>query len=236
MNSSKGINLFAALGIALAVIVVIVVVLVLVLGNSGNTPAAAGGGAGGAELGEPALKLNSLDEFQKFAKDEGYEHYVGEDLSGGSMIGVTILGEQAIVTYYFNEQKIANGLEAFYYFNTDVMEEGERQLTELKPEELTMKCRDAAERFCMMFGCNEVPDLYISNYDGSFTKVESDGDFQSILDATGELRLSARDQEGYFWQLSVSGVDGVISANIQKYFDREATKDYVANISLYEEE
>lgn len=232
---SKGINLFALLGIVLGVIAV-VVVLVIVLGNSGGAAPVGGGGAGSLELGERALQLESITEFREYAKAEGYQAEASDELGVGSIIGVPIMGEQAVVTYYFDGQGKTTDLNAFYFFNGDATAEVDPGMTELTAEDLAMKTRDAAERFCMMFGCNFVPDLYLYNYDGTFTKVESDADFAGIAQGTGELQLSIRDREGYFWQMSVSSMEGLASVNVRKFFDVDATKDYVASISLLEEE
>ena len=78
--------------------------------------------------------------------------------------------------------------------------------------------------------------MWIDNEDGTFTLVENAASFQGLIDGSSYLQFSIRDQAGCYWELNVYANEGLISANLRKYFNVEETLEYVANISLYEEE
>ena len=160
---------------------------------------------------------------------------MGSDGSGGSIYGVPVLGEDAVITYYFDKQGNTTDFQAFYYLNADVSPVENFSVKPLTTQELADGINGAVAQFCTMFEYNIVPTLYLSNTDGTFVKVEDDSAFQRIAEGGASLTFSIRDKEGYFWKLSVSATGELISANIRKYFDKEKTKNYVANISLYEE-
>lgn len=228
----KGVNILAILAVVL-VLVIIGVVLAFVLkepvANKGN-------GMGGVDLSFDVLHLENIEDFRAFAETGDYECHIGDDLTGGSVYRVPLLGEEAIVTYYFDRQGNTTDFQAFYFLNADVADEENMEITVMTTEELAVAARDAVERFCMMFGCDFVPDIYLANVDGTFTLLENDSDFQSVKEGTSNLIFSIRAEDGYFWELMISASEDLVSANITKYFDLKESMGYVANISLYEEE
>ena len=231
---NKGVNILAILAAVLA-LAVIGVALVLVLREPADDGSGSiNGGYGSAELDTTVLKLDTVEQFQEFAEAGGDECHVGADLSGGSVYGVPLLGVEAVVTYYFNEQGQTTDLETFYYLNANITHSENVTVEEITTEELAVSVTDTVERFCMMFGCELSQDLYLENFDGTFTLVASSEDFQAIMDGTAILRFSIRDAEGYYWKLMVSSTEELISVNIRKNFDVEKCLEYVANISLYE--
>lgn len=233
---NKGVNILAILAVVL-VLAVIGVALVLILREPADDGSGSiNGGYGSAELDTTVLKLDTVEQFQEFAEAGGYECHIGDDLSGGSVYGVPLLGAETVVTYYFDEQGQTKDFETFYLLNAAMTDSEEITAEQLTTEELALSATDTLEQFCMMFGCELSQDLYLENTDGTFTLVESSEDFQAIMDGTAILRFSIRDAEGYYWKLTLSSAEGLVSVNIRKYFDVEACMDYIANISLYEEE
>ena len=87
-----------------------------------------------------------------------------------------------------------------------------------------------------MFDFSDIPDIYLTNQDGTFTLVEDNANFKNLADGLSYLTFSIRDESGYLWELSLYSNDGLVTANIRKYFNVEETLGYIANISLYEEE
>lgn len=230
----KGVNILAIIAI---VMVVIAVAIVLVVGFL-RKPAASGniGGSLQDTLGYSALHLETIDQFSEFAKEGEYECHLGDDRSGGSVYGVPVLGQNAVVTYYFDAQGKTKDFEAFYYLNADIINLDSIEVKEISLEELADLCRETVGRFCMMFNCSDVPDMYLANQDGTFTLVEKTENFQSLADGLSNLKFSIRDENGYLWELSLYAHEGLITANIRKYFNVKETLEYIANISLYEEE
>ena len=228
----KGVNIFAIAAIVLGVIVV-AIVLMLVLRKPAQANSA--GGVGQMELGYSALHLETIDQFSAFAKEGKYECHLGEDNSGGSIYHVSMLGQEAVVTYYFDAQGNTTDFEAFYYLNAKTVTFDNIELVEMTQEELGALCTDTVGKFCMMLDFGGVADVYLTNQDGTFTLVESDEDYQSVIDGSAYLSFTIRDRDGYLWELVLSDNEGLLMANVSKYFNVAETKDYIANISLYEE-
>lgn len=230
----KGVNILAIIAI---VIVVIAVAIVLAVGFF-RKPAASGNISGSLKdaLGYSALHLETIDQFSEFAKKGEHECHFGNDRSGGSIYGVPVLGQNAVVTYYFDAQGKTTDFEAFYYINADIINLDSVEVKDTSLEDIADLCRETVGRFCMMFNCSEVPDLYLRNQDGTFTLIENTTNFQSLIDGSSYLKFSIRDENGYLWELSLYANEGLITANIRKYFNVKETLDYLANISLYEEE
>lgn len=229
----KGVNIIAILAVVL-VLVMIGVILALVLETPSDNKNS--GGSGSIDLSSKVLELETIEQFREFSKSGCYECDVGEDQSGGSVYRVPVLGEETVVTYYFDEQGKTTDFQAFYFLNANISDEENMNVKEITVEELATAARDTVEKFCLMFGCGFVPDLYLTNADGTFTPIESDADFQSLKEGNAELIFSIRAQDGFYWELTISAEEDLISANICKYFNVVESMDYVANISLYEEE
>ncbi len=229
----KGVNIFVIIAVALGLIAV-VAVLMIFLGKP--APVDNDAGVNQDVLGYPALNLETIDQFSEFAKDGGYECHLGDDRSGGSIYHIPVLGQDAVVTYYFDSNGTTTDFEAFYYLNADIIDPESITANEVSLEEIADICRETVSRFCLMFGCSVVPDMYLTNQDGTFTIAEGDESFQGLVEGVSYLTFSIRDENGYFWELSLYANDGLISANIRKFFNVEETLNYIANISLYEEE
>lgn len=231
----KGVNLLAIIGIALVAVILGVVLLFVLRAPKNDTPPPSSGGMGSIDLGASALKLETIDQFQAFAESGNYECSVGADKSGGSISKVPLLGQETIVTYYFDKQGNTTDFEAFYFLNANINDQN-MEIQEMTTEQLAEAAWDTLETFCLMFSCDVISEVYLENADGSFTLIEDDGDFQSVAEGTAWMTFSIRDQEGYFWELTISTAEELVSANVKKYFNVEESMNYVANISLYEGE
>lgn len=229
----KGVNIFAILAILLGLIIA-GALLVYFLREPASTDIIAGSKQD--MFGTSALHLETIDQFSEFAGKGEYECHLGNDRSGGSIYHVPLLGQEAVITYYFDAQGKTTDFEAFYYLNAEIENLDSITPNEVTLEELAALCRDTVGRFCLMFGCDSVPDMYITNQDGTFTLVEDKTSFQSLADGLSYLKFSVRDEQAYLWELSLYANEGLITANLRKYFNVEETLGYVANISLYEEE
>lgn len=229
----KGVNIFAIIAIVLGLIAAAVVLVIFL-----RKPATVDNNNGTKQdvLGYSALHLETIDQFSEFAKKGEYECHLGSDRSGGSIYHVPVLNQDAVVTYYFDAQGNTSDFEAFYYLNADIVNLDEINAVEVSLEDIADLCRETVGRFCLMFDCSDVPDMYLTNEDGSFTLVEDNASFQSLADGLSYLTFSIRDENGYLWELSLYANDGLVTANIRKYFNVEETLGYIANISLYEEE
>ena len=228
----KGINIFVIIAIVLGLIVA-GVLLAYFLRKPASTEISAVSKQD--MFGASALHIETIDQFTKFSEDGNYECHLGNDRSGGSIYKVPVLGQEAVVTYYFDAQGKTTDFEAFYYLNATIENLDSITINEVTEEELASLCRDTVGRFCLMFGCDSVPDMYITNQDGTFTLVENTTSFQSIADGLSYLKFSVRDENGYYWELTLYSNDGLITVNVRKFFNIEETLGYVANISLYEE-
>ena len=229
----KGVNIFAILGVVLALIAV-AIVLVIILKEP--APVDNTDESKPDVLGYSALHLETIEQFSKFAEQGEYECHLGDDRSGGSIYHVPVLGQDAVVTYYFDAQGKTTDFEAFYYLNADIVNLDEITSVEISLEELADLCREMVGRFCLMFDFSDIPDIYLTNQDGTFTLVEDNANFKNLADGLSYLTFSIRDESGYLWELSLYSNDGLVTANIRKYFNVEETLGYIANISLYEEE
>lgn len=229
----KGVNIIAILAIVLAVIAVGVVLFLFL--RKPATPDDTKVSKQDA-LGYSALHLETIEQFSEFAEQGKYECHLGNDRSGGSIYNVPVLGRYAVITYYFDEQGNTKDFEAFYYLNADIVDLDNINTYEVSTEELAEICRETISNFCTMFDCDTDAAVYLSNEDGTFTLVENAASFQGLIDGTSYLQFSIRDQAGFYWELNVYANEGLISANLRKYFNVEETLEYVANISLYEEE
>lgn len=187
-------------------------------------------------LGYSALHLETIEQFSEFAESGEYECHLGNDQSGGSIYHVSILGQDAVVTYYFDDKGKTTDFEAFYYLNADIENLDSITVNDISLEEISDLCQETVSRFCLMFECVDVPDIYLSNQDGTFTLIENAANFQSLADGLSYLAFSIRDESGYLWELNLYSNEGLITANVRKYFNVEETKNYIANISLYEGE
>lgn len=229
----KGVNIFAIIAVVLGLIAA-GALLAYFLREPASTDITAGSKQD--MFGYSALHLETIDQFSEFAKEWEYECHLGNDRSGGSIYHVSILGQDAVVTYYFDTQGNTTDFEAFYYLNADIINLDEINTVDVSLEEIADLCRETVRRFCLMFDCSEVPDMYLTNQDGTFTLVEDNASFQSLADGLSYLTFSIRDETGYLWELSLYANEGLVTANIRKYFNVEETLGYIANISLYEEE
>lgn len=179
--------------------------------------------------------IKSTEEFDTFVDKYKYQFGMVDDKSVASIYDVSFLGENSYATFYFDSNGKTTDLSLFYYLNA-VEKNDEFDITELSLEDLADKSRAAIEKFCKMFDCDFSTDLYLANNDGTFTKVESDENFQTIVDRTSYLDFSLRDKNGYYWLLRISYEENLAVVNISKYFNIDEYKDHVANISLYEGE
>lgn len=226
----KGINIIVF--IAIAVVVVAAIVLIIVLKTPDDREM--NGENSLEKIEESVFNLQTIEQFDKFAKSGKYEYSIGDDRSGGSILSIPVLGMDAVVTYYFDSQGNTTDLEAFYYFNAGMTEGEISSVEEITNDDVAISVKDTIREFCLMFGCNFVPDYYFTNDDGTFTKIEADSDFQKIIDESAYIRFSVRDKDGYYWELTISASHGLIGVSLNKYFDIAGYMDYVANISLYE--
>lgn len=229
----KGVNILAILAI---VVILVIVGLVVFLTRGPSTEPNSNGGRGGETWELTVLCLETADQFRSFAQEGEYECHIGEDLSGGSVYKVPLLGEETIATYYFDQQGNTTDMHAFYFLNSDITDEENMEIRELTTEELAREIREALDKFCMMFNCSPTEALYLSNADDTYSRIESDEDFRAIAEDGARLIFSIRAKDGYFWELTISAAEELVSVNICKYFNKEESMSYVANISLYEEE
>ena len=228
----KGINILAIL-IAVVVLVIVGVVLAVVLKKPAEDQAQSGG-MGGVDLGEKVLHLTTIDEFRQYAESGNLECSLGTDMSGGSIYKVPLLGEQTMVTYYFDAQGNTTDFEAFYFLNADITAMENLEIKAMTTEELSKKAWEVIDNFCLMFGCSPDADIYLTNHDGTFTLLENEAGFQAVAEGNSDLMFSIRAKDGYFWELTIAAAEGLVSVNICKYFNLEESLNYVANISLYE--
>lgn len=234
MNKRKSVNIIAILAIILTVVIVSLVLFFWLRTPKEDRDSA--GGAGGMNLGETALQLETIDQFRRFAESGSYECYLGDDFSGGSIYKVPLLEVDTVVTYYFDKEGKTTDFEAFYYLNADVNDKESMNIEEITVQELATAAYDVIDRFCLLFGCERVAELFLTNEDGTFKLVESEADFQGVADGFSDLSFSVRAKDGYFWELTISANEKLVSVHICKYFNKEESMGYVANISLYEEE
>lgn len=229
----KNVNIIAILAIALAVIIVGVALFLFL-----RKPATLDDTKVSKQdaLGYSALHLETIEQFSEFAEQGKYECHLGNDRSGGSIYNVPVLGRYAVITYYFDEQGKTKDFEAFYYLNADMVGLDNVNTYDVSIEELAEMCNETVSNFCMMFDCNTDVDVYLSNDDGTFTLAENAESFQGLIDGNSYLQFSIRDQSGYYWELNIYANECLFTANVRKYFNVEETLEYIANISLYEEE
>lgn len=232
----NGVNIIAILATALVAMVAGVFLFWESRSTKGNTDDPNGDGLGAVDYAGEALALEDIEQFREFAEVGSYECYVLDDNSVGSVYRAPLLGEETVITYYFDDQGKTTDFQAFYYLNANILDEENMTVEEITLEEIATKVRDIVERFCLMFSCDFVPDIYLTNTDRTFSLIQSDTDFQKIADGSSILTFSIRAKDGYFWELTISSAEELISAQITKYFNVEETMSYVANISLYEEE
>lgn len=229
----KGVNIIAILAIIL-VLVVVGIILAIVLSKQ-KAPDGADLPAYGQE-DRSMLELESREAFLAYSEEGEYECVMATDMPFGSIFDVPLMEQRAVVTYQFDEQGKTTELRAFYYLNSEFSEDEVQEIWEITVGELSDATIGAVESFCGMFGCTEIPDIYLTNNDGTFTKIEEDTDFQAIADGSSELRFGIRDEEGYFWELTVRLNGELYVVAVDKYFNVEEMLPYVADISLYEEE
>lgn len=177
--------------------------------------------------------LKTADEFEDFFKDNKYEYDIADDKSIGSAFNVDFLGENMSITYYFDKSGSSTECALAYYINMEVHEES-YDVLDIDSKLLSEATYSAIEELCSLFQCKFNGNLYLTNEDGSFTKIEADENFQDILDKNSYIDFSIRDKEGYYWLMRVSYDGELACINIYKDFNIESCLDYVANISLYE--
>ncbi len=179
--------------------------------------------------------IRSVDEFKSILSNESFEYELATDNSGGSIYGVDFLGNNTYITYYFDKEGKTSDFSWTYYLNM-IEDEDTYEIEEINFDLLAEKTYTAVEGFCSMFDFNAKVDLYLTNNDGTFTKIESNENFRTILDEQSYLDFSIRDVDGYYWLMRVSYNGELAYVNIYKYFDVQMYLGYEANISLYEED
>lgn len=189
------------------------------------------------EVQKTVTELLSIEEVEKFAKENKIEYNMGLDKSGATLCNASLLDEHYNITYFFDGNGKSTELSINSILNATVDENDFiLEITDITADSLSQKVWKIIYSLCDMLNCTLTTNLYLSNDDGTFTAIETEQDFQRIIDGTAFLSFSVRDKDGMYWVLRVSSNDSLISMQINKYFDKNQYIDYFANISLYEEE
>lgn len=103
-------------------------------------------------------------------------------------------------------------------------------------EDVYDECRGIIINFVRLFGAQYTHDLQLTNYDGTFSKVDEAKDMADIINGKSYINFAVRDKNGNYYVMNIVWFESVLEVNIVKYYDVEGYIDYFADISLFEED
>ncbi len=185
------------------------------------------------------FNISNVSEYEEFVKDIELENSINEENTIASILNVEFLySEHSTATFEFDVSGNVNVTHIYvnlYEFYTSVELSSENEVVELEEltaEEIKHGILAMLRVWCESFGCTLPDNVYIFTFDGKVVNINDEGAVDILKQESSFLRFAIRDSEGYYWETDIRESNGTYKATVTKYFDRETTAGYYANISL----
>lgn len=186
------------------------------------------------QLEKKVISINSYDDFDELVGDEGLNVFYSEDETVANAVDFDFWNSTSEMTIFFDAEK---NIESFniYVPLCNISELSTENSGGKIEDQVYDVCRETINNFSKLFGLQYTENIQLTNYDGTFCVVESMDDITGLLNEESYINFAVRDKNGHYYILRISLFESTLEVEIIKYFDVDEYKDYIANISLYEE-
>lgn len=181
------------------------------------------------------ISISNFAEFDDLVSDRKLNVFYSKDKKEATLMEFSFWSSNSEMAVYFDEE---SNVESFRLYVPAY------DFSEWSPENSDGKiegrvydaCQKTIDDFSGLFGVNYDQSMRLTNYDGTFSDVESADDIVRLINGDSYINFAVRDQNGYYYVMQIILFESMLEVEIMKYLDVNEYMNYFANISLYENE
>lgn len=214
----KKINLFAVVGIVLAVILAVV----LVFSFAGKKE---------EQTALNVFKLDTVSQVEEYAKEHELTYYA--DFDGVvSLSSSLVLGKEAEIDFYYSDDSVYKSEAEITLFEAEGEDIASYTLTEKDKANIEKSITELTVSFGEKLGCIFEQYSVVNNFEG----VTYDNDTDAFFDSLITREYSVRDAGGTLWLLRASAFNNHACAVLTCITDETGYEGFIPSIDLSAEE
>lgn len=183
---------------------------------------------------DKVLSVSNYDEFNALVESEELEVYYYQNNEGAEVVEFAFWTFPSDMSVSFDKEKNVNEI-SIYSQVCDITEYKPEMNNRTLEDEVYDECREIISNFAGIFGVDYTQGLRLTGYNGEFFDVAEASDMYSFLNCEAYIHFAVRDEVGCYYVMHISLFETTIEVEIVKHCDVETYLDYIANITLYEE-
>lgn len=180
------------------------------------------------------LSVSNYDEFNALVDSEELDVYYYQNNEGAEVVEFAFWTFPSDMSVSFDKDKNVNEI-SIYSQVCDITEYQPETNNRTVEDEVYDECREIISNFAGIFGVDYTQNFRLTGYNGEFYDVVEASDMSSFLNCESYIHFAVRDEAGCYYVMYISLFETTIEVEIVKHCDVETYLDYIANITLYEE-
>ena len=148
------------------------------------------------------ISISNFSEFDVLVRDSTLNVFYSEDKKEAVLIDFSFWSSISEMTVYFDEESKVESfrLHVPAYDISNWSSENSDGKIEGK---IYDACRKTIDDFSSLFGVNYDESIRLTNYDGTFSDVESAEDIIGLINGDSYINFAVRDKNGYYYVLQI---------------------------------